>query len=375
MPDPIFEDRGIVRHILMVPVRGVPVGIPLDPNARVPNLNKQVYKDIRNSLLNEEGTPNTFHLKHKGITVVAEKVESVAEDGFRVTIDDGQGILDGGHTYTLILRERDGDVELPEDQFVKFEIITKVPNDWIPEMAGGLNTSVQVQAMSLENLKDSFEWMKDELGADGERIAWRENEDGIMDARDLVSLLTAFNVFQFPNDQTTEHPVMAYEKKSEALKLFQSTSAEYRKLRPLLKDILVLHDTIRDSSRLWNDAGGKFGLLAFVEAKKGKGEFAFPFTGRKAKYRLMNGALYPMLAAFRWMVDIDPKSGQARWRGGFDKVIDRWEASAEELLRMTAQTSNELGRNPNAIGKSRSHWANLHTRVAMRDLMAKAKVS
>jgi len=60
--------------------------------------------------------------------------------------------------------------------------------------------------------------------------------------------------------------------------------------------------------------------------------------------------------------------------GGFDAVIDRWGDSAGELMRMTATASSELGRNPNAIGKSRNHWANLHARVAMRDLMAKSGV-
>jgi len=36
---------------------------------------------------------------------------------------------------------------------------------------------------------------------------------------------------------------------------------------------------------------------------------------------------------------------------------------------MTFQASNELGRNPNAIGKSRNHWANLHARVAKSELI------
>lgn len=38
-------------------------------------------------------------------------------------------------------------------------------------------------------------------------------------------------------------------------------------------------------------------------------------------------------------------------------------------MRATLQTSNELGRNPLSIGKSRNHWANLHTRVAKFDLL------
>jgi hypothetical protein len=174
---------------------------------------------------------------------------------------------------------------------------------------------------------------------------------------------------EFPNTSDNQ-PVVAYEKKSQALKLYEENQESYEKLRPIMKDILTLHDTIRRDSRdFWNQEGGKFGAFAFVE-QKNRGEYTFPFTGQKAKFRLMNGALYPMLAAFRWMVEED-RSGKAHWRGGFKEVLKRWESSAGELVRMTAQANTELGRNPNSIGKSRNHWANLHARVAMRDLMAK----
>lgn len=374
MPDPVFHDsHGINRHIFYVRVCDVPGNpdMPLDPNARIPNINKRVYRDIEAHLLEREGTPGTFHLKHKGITLVADSVEALEEDLYSVTIEEGQGILDGGHTYTLITKER-GEVELPSQQYVKFEILTGIPTEWIAEIAGGLNTAVQVQPMSLDNLGHKFDWIKDELRGQAyhNNIAWKENEAGEFDARDLVSLLTLFNVFEFPNDGESQ-PVVAYEKKSAALKAFEDKPEQYGNLRPILKDILTLHDTIRrDSRTFWNDAGGKFGALSFVEQKK-RGQFLFPFTGLSAQYRLMNGALYPMLGAFRWMVEIDSKSGKVRWRGGFKEVLRRWEDSAAELMRMTAQANAELGRNPNAIGKSRNHWANLHARVAMRDLMSR----
>lgn len=374
VPDPVFgKSHGMQRHFLFVDVRDVPAGLPYDPNARVPDINRRVYKQVEQSLLNEDGTQFTFHLKHKGITLIASRVEQRGDTEYAVTIDEGQGIVDGGHTYELITRERDE--ALPEGQFVKFEILTRVPPEWIPEIAGGLNTSVQVQAMSLDNLAQRFAWIKDELEKEPyfKKIAWRENEEGDFDARDIVSLLTCFNLEIFPNT-ADDHPVVAYEKKSAALKLFETRPETYEKLRPLLKDILILHDTIRrDSKKYWNDSGGKFGNLAFVETRA-RGEFEFPFTRKKDNARLMNGALYPMLAAFRWLVEEDPRSKAFRWRGGFEAVMKRWEASAEELMRMTYLVSQELGRNPNAIGKSRPHWGNLHTRVAMRDLMAKSKV-
>lgn len=375
VPDPVFhQSHGIERHILFVPVRSVPVGIPLDPNARVPNVRRRIYRDIEQSLLDRDTIPGSFHLKHKGITIVAESVAKDGDDVYAVSLGENHGIVDGGHTYDLITKNLQNE-ELPEKQFVKFEVVTGVPAEWIVEIAGGLNTSLQVQPASLDNLAGLFDWIKDEISNEPyySAIAWRENEIGEFDARDIISILTCFNIDHFPNDINNgdAHPIVAYEKKSKALELFEENRESYQRLRPILKDILFLHDTIRfESQRLYNEAGGRYGNLSFVESKA-RGEFTFPFISQKGKYRLMNGALYPMLGAFRWMVEKDGKSGKSRWRGGFRNVLRLWEVSGPELLRATVQTSNELGRNPNAIGKSRNHWSNLYTRVALRDLQSK----
>jgi hypothetical protein len=372
VPDPIFHDtHNIERHILFVPVRSVPKGLPLDPNASVPNVRWRIYREVERSLLDIDVEPGTFHLKHRGITVVAKSVDKTSEkDSYKVTLSKGHGILDGGHTYELITSQ--ADEVLPEVQFVKFEVLTNVPNEWIGALAQGLNTSVQAQPMSLDNLAGRFDWIREELEGEPylDAIAWREDEEGEFDGRDIVSLLTLFNVELFPNADDTQ-PVIAYEKKSKALELYEQNEDSYRRLRPLLRDVLTLHDTIRcDSGKYWNEVGGKFGKFAFVETRK-RGDFTFPFTGKTGKHRLMNGALYPMLGAFRWMIDTDSKFDKPKWRRGFRNVLRRWEASAEELIRMTSLANTELGHNPNAIGKSRNHWANLHARVAMRDLLSR----
>ncbi len=74
-----------------------------------------------------------------------------------------------------------------------------------------------------------------------------------------------------------------------------------------------------------------------------------------------------MLAAFRWMVEEDPATGKYRWRGGFNTVLRRWHDATPELMRLTFEQNRESGRTPNALGKSRTHWSNLHTRLAKID--------
>jgi hypothetical protein len=355
--------------------KDLPEGLPLDPNARQPNTNKRVYQDVEQSLLGKEGEPGTFHLKNKGITIVAQSVRAIGED-LEVKMKKGRhGIVDGGHTYTIIRAQHDA---VPDDQYVLLDIRTGIPEEWIVEIAGGLNTSVQVQDMSLDNLMQRFDWIKKELTGTSyyDTIAWSENDKGDYDARDIVSLLMMFNTEQFPNDGN-EHPVAAYEKKSTALKLFEEAegkSGSFEKLRPILKDILVLHDTVAHEARtLWNQnvPGGKGGSLSFIDSRD-RG-FRFHFINKVGSNRLVNGALYPILGAFRWYVELPSGGKKAKWRGGFNRVLEAWRSDGAELLKATKQMSDELSRNPNAIGKSRPHWGNLHTIVAKRDLMRRAK--
>ncbi len=73
---------------------------------------------------------------------------------------------------------------------------------------------MQVQQASLDCLAGEFKWIQDTITDEPFHnvIAWRENEPGEFDARDLVSILTCFNVDEFPNSGDTQ-PVLAYEKK------------------------------------------------------------------------------------------------------------------------------------------------------------------
>jgi hypothetical protein len=372
--DPNFKKiHGTERHLFLVPVQEVPDDLPLDPNARRPNTNKRVYKKVEQSLLNKGVEPGTFHLKNHGLIIVARSVKQLAdEDHYEVKLGDGHGILDGGHTYQLITKHKKiGD--LPENQYVQIEVRIGLPDEWIPELSGGLNTSVQVQDMSLDHLAGAFDWIKKDLESEPyfKEIAWSENDPGAYDARDIISLMYLFNVDLYPNDQD-DLPIAAYEKKSEALKAFERDADNFKRMRPILKDILELHDTIAKQARdIWNESkqDAKAGRLAFMDEGNGK-DFKFHFIQESGPYQLYDGALYPILGAFRWYVERDAKTQKMRWRKGFKEVLKAWQKNGAQLLRLTKATSDQLGRNPNAIGKSRPHWTSLHTTLSRNDLLA-----
>jgi hypothetical protein len=374
LPDPLFhKSAGIEHHIFLVNCRDLPRNLPLEANARRPNTRKQVYRQVRESLLNQEGEGGTFHLKNKGIVIVAEQVETKANSGdeFIIHLDrTRQGILDGGHTYQLIM-DAQADGDLPDDQFVFVQIRTSVPKEWIPEISQGLNTSVQVQDMSLHNLAGKFAWLKAELKGKHyySRIAWSENDPGDFSARDIIALMYLMNIRIFPDADT--HPIAGYEKKSEALKHFDESDATFKFMRPVLHDVLYLHDWIAfTAADFYNRGAHKLGVkgrgagLSFVkQANRKKFEATFLQPGPGFDTRLEDAALYPILAAFRVFLKQEPQTGKFSWIGGFEAAREAWEELAYELIKATLHTANEVGRSKNAIGKSRLHWDGLYQKV------------
>jgi hypothetical protein len=362
----------------------MPSGLPKGANPREQNIDRGIYRDVMRSLLNEDCTPNTFHLKNKGITILAEQVvKTDDEEGLKVEISsDEQGIVDGAHTYEIIMRGQSDIADLnaavdstPISQYVKVEVLTGLDSSLVTEIAGGLNTAVQVQRMSLADLGEKFDWIKDELVAGNfmQYVAFRQNEVKDFDARDIIRLLDLFNITEFPNDGNA-YPIRAYTSKEGVLKHYLANDGgthyadNYKLLRPILNEVLVLHDTISRYGRdIYNKGGGKRGgRLKFVETSKSKKMFKFPFIGEQYESRLSGGALLPMLGAFRAAVEFDPASNMVTWRGGFANVLRLWDETGKDMMEATQETSEELGRNPNAIGKSKKHWAFLHNLLSRR---------
>jgi len=379
VPDPVIP--GSSRHIFLCAAQDMPAGLPKGANPREQNIDRGIYRDVMRSLLNEDCTPNTFHLKNKGITILAEEViKSDDEEALKVRIASSeQGIVDGAHTYEIIMSGKSQIADLnasgesePINQYVKVEVLTGLDSSLVTEIAGGLNTAVQVQRMSLADLGNEFDWIKEELKKANflQFVAFKQNEVKEFDARDVIRLLDLFNITEFPNDGTA-YPIRAYTTKEGVLKhyLAKDGSAEnYKRLRPILNEILVLHDTVSAYGRaLYNKGGGKQGgRLKFVESLKSKKKFKFPFIGEEHEYRLSGGALLPMLGAFRAAVEVDPNNNTIVWKGGFTNVLRLWDEAGKDLMEATQETSEELGRNPNAIGKSKKHWAYLHNLLERR---------
>lgn len=383
MADPNFnKTSGLEHHLFMIDVRDLPSDLPMEANARRPNTNKQVYREVKRSLLNDGGEPGSFHLKNKGIVIIADEVRQKpgTNDEFVITLDrTSQGILDGGHTYQIIMECSEKGV-LPDDQYVFVQVRTGVPKSWVPDISRGLNTALQVQDMSLDHLKGLFEWLKDTLRGEPyfSMIAWSENDDGRYDARDIIAIMYLMNIDLFPT--SAQHPIAGYEKKSEALKAFEQHPTFFRNARHVLRDILHLHDLVgMTAAEAYNrgasEAGGKGRGRGFKFVKLPSRPVTFPFIGPEmvGDNVLEDAALYPILSGFRVFLRKKPYNGEYEWIGSFDDVKEAWNRLAYELMKVTHETSDDVGRSNNAIGKSRTHWNLVYQTVENYKLREAAK--
>lgn len=361
LPDPVFG-KAVEHHEMWVDSNDLPPDLPLHPNPRAQNLNLMVYRDVRDSFLNEgDVTPNTFHLKNHGLDIVAKYVKRVDDDVYEIGFGLDDGILNGAHTYRILLDNRRDDL----NQYVRVRIATGIEPDFITEMAGGLNTSVQVHRESLLNQAGRFDWIREELADEpyAPKIAYRENENKPVDIRDLLCLMTMFNIDLYPNDGE-EFPIIAYSSKAGCLQRYDQNEETYRKMRPILRDILHLTDYVNSTAcELHNKAGGKAGALSFVETRT-RIPFSFVFAGKTDDKRVSQGALYPMLGAFRWFV-VPRGDNEFGWRtpNGYRDVRGLWRKYGARMMAICQGAAQDLGRNPTKMGKSKNLWSTLYSNL------------
>lgn len=378
-PDPMNENTigdplNIEHHILVSRAIDVPSGIPKTPNPREQRIDKGIYKKVRESLQSTEDL--SFHLKNKGITILAHQVEySTDKKIATVYFGEDDGIADGGHTYEIVLATQ-ADGTCPEGQYIKFEVVTGVPQEMAVDITGGLNTAVQVDDASLMNLEGKFDWVKEVLKKEpyAEYVSYKQNEEGKFDIREILGLMTLFNIEKFPYPQ---HPRDAYVSKAKCLDLYENDQNSFKMLKPLLRDILYLHDYVHIMSRKRRNEieGGRTAGMTGVYATKKRGDYEFVFMGNKEANqlsggkldaKLYDGALYPMLGAMRFLVEQKPGEKVYSWKlKSFDEVKSFFDEIAPELVNTTYNTSLIYGRKPNPIGKDENHWDNMYKTVAL----------
>lgn len=377
--DPSNQGHRVINAF--VKISDLPMNLPTDVNPRAQNTESRVARQIQNGLLEHS---DVFHLLNRGLTLTAFDAKYDGKnERLNLELADGYyGLVDGGHTYATIRKnlpqpldeESDNIPDVPdflESGFVKVSVLVGVKGDLLVDIARSLNTSAQVKDESLANLEGSFDWLKETLAKMefGSKIAYRENEDDEkfpIDVREIVALLTLFH----PNFQESETPpILGYTSKGRCLDLFRKDTDGYKMLRPIIPDILKMYDYMHlNFESVYREVGGFKGLneddkpktkksvkLAKVSGVRHiKEGFPLYYLGETAHYLFSDGWLLPMLSSMRAVVGYKTV---ARWKADPYKFFDK---VGRGLVQMTLERSVSLGRNPNAVGKDKSHWMALY---------------
>lgn len=366
-------------------VTDLPAGLGdfMKVNPRVPKrsakgvLSGSVPKAILDTL---RESPEEMALKNVGIYVLAERVEHAPGNGaggkvtLRLTSDERQGIVNGGHTFATIREAVEtADPERLESlnrAFVRLHLLQGVPHDMVAEIAEGLNRSKQVQDPSLENLRGHFdeikEVMKGEVGE--EAIAYHEGAEGDVYIAEILSLIEMFNLERYPQGQ---HPFGLYAHQSRAVKEFaedfESRPSPAKLVISRLPEILRLADMIRrDAPVLAKDrANFQIGRMKIGEGKSGRvasNDAELYFLGMTSKYRLPNGWLYPILAAFRANVIWDLKRSRFDWRVDNEEIL---KSCLQDLVSVCVNEHRNNNQKPEWVGKRDSAYRQCYLHVEL----------
>ncbi len=157
-PDPI--DDSIEHHIFIERCIDLPNGISSGSNVRHASsktLNKKVSKKMKSTLLNhDEEYENMFLHKNSGITLLADRVTKKSDKNNMETWSVQYDKAEEGNTYKVIQGViADGEL-ISDEQYVKIEVLTGVPQDRIVEIAEGLNTALKVADKDFENAREHY---------------------------------------------------------------------------------------------------------------------------------------------------------------------------------------------------------------------------
>lgn len=372
-------------------------------NPRDQNLNTETAKIIKGSL--EDNDNPCFHLWNRGILISAEKVTFDNRSGLvDLYLDKPElhGNIDGGHTLRIILncqktvkeKQEAGEPAQMPDQYVDMEVITGLTS---PEgLAEARNTSVAVDLKSMEELRRSFDVLKDILKncifENGQKlfdhVEFRQNQmrastgsgktsdDTIpcnwVDVREIISILNMFNQVLYPNDDLKGvQPIQSFSGKEVGLKKFLQAGHDreasdevcrktredlLRKMAPIIPDIFLLWDHIEcnftDATRQINK---RYGSRRYA---KGRNPSAL-LSGQPLEYVIPKGIMYPVVGSFRALVRVDDK-GMYYW---VVPPVHAWEEMKSTLASFVMDTSEELANNPANIGRSSNLWSNLFSNM------------
>lgn len=408
--------RGNTEVVHLYPLLGEWLGrtIPDGVNPRshdVDCLKSSVAKQIEQTIIDR---PEDFFLANRGTTIIAESLQYDAHTGnvvLSITDPENQGVADGATTDAVLAKvqtrlarellekkdanyvdlitgisngERVNQSRLPEalrNGRIHLEVIVGLSDrDSIANLVQGRNTSRQVRGWSMADFRGAFDWLKDVIESDVSpfkgKIGWEENSHQDVNVLDVLSIVTLFHPeFDEKENNKEKAPVIAYANKGriDSRLMDEKLLEGYKNLSPLIIDMLKLHDTIyANFEHAYIESFGpraRLGRREGVESRLMDSPYRLPLTGAASNYVIPSGFIFPLLAAFRALVNY--RGGRVTWKVD---PFDFFQKHGADLVGELMEQADGLGGNPNVTGKRRLVYTALHAKAKLAlsdDLEAK----
>lgn len=371
------QGDGRVLWNLTVPVSQVPKDLPLDPNARLADEKRHTVKSMLATLAQE---PEEFIFYNNGILIVADSIQVKGHGsggGFDIELllvspDDqqeekfiGNGIVNGGHTYTAIMKAREyytklhtksskakvnpetgkADYSDLEKASVQIFVLVDVNQDDIANISRYRNTSEKVEEFSIKNLAGEWDIIAEYLPVECKPyVAFRDGENKPYDVTDLVRRMACINNKVYPwrsgEDGSPKNPSATFTAYGSLIKNWKKD--DFREFVPLLKDVLYLEECLR------SEYDQRKGLSKFNGVEKKSYKF---ITGKEFEHTVPITFVFPILAAFRVFIT------EGRWEKPVEQL---WNEMGSNLVTSLLTAYKTEGRgNPAFFGRSASTWSNL----------------
>jgi hypothetical protein len=327
-------------------------------NIRAPKLTGAVPNAIRESFQEND----MFVFMNRGLVLSVDNIKfDNRSSTVTVTLNNKNlhGLLDGGHTYNIMLEELETSSATDEPQYVKVEFLEGFGPEGILDVVDARNTSNQVKEQSLMNLAKDFEPLKKALRntSFAEKISYSEydvDQNGDpkpIDIREVIALMTLFDRDNFSD---SNHPIIAYNSKAACLKHFQEHRPTFEKMLPIVAEILELYDRVKLAlPALYNKQGGRFGGLKGVKTHTGRGSTSLHYLGNTTKYGVPDGFTYPVLGAFRGI--LEEKEGHYAWGKNLHPSVLLEGDLGLRLANTIGNFALEI-QNPSKVGKTALVW-------------------
>lgn len=333
-----------------------------DVNPREVNSRSATYRAIKDTLSDE---PARFHERNRGITIVAHDIsydDKRQEVVVSLSDKSQHGVVDGSHTLHAII----GVQESPPEHWPAYVFVTAktgIEPDQIAEVAGGLNTSQQVDLKSLENLRDHFDDLRRAIAGQPyeDKIAYRMNEPKPVDVREILYYMAVLDASAY---DANRHPVGLFGRKEGIVREFSrqfsglstaqggSDSNSFSILTTKAHEILRLRDLIEKKALQQKIGRYKAGKGTRIRSDTNRENTLF-FLNETVNGKIPLGWIMPMLAAFRANVQWDRPKGTFSWIVPIDELVD---LAMEPLLGGILDVHEQENSRPEFVGRNSIAW-------------------